>query len=713
MSSQSHLRLVVLHVLVISLMVTLAGRLWYLQILSGERYSRAAQQTRTQEVATPALRGTIYDASGRALATNRGDLVVTVSRSELAAQPDDGTAVLRRLARQLPGLSYAQIRQRIRLCSAGHDQPCWSGSPYQPIPVTDEVDRRTALTILEREAAFPGVSARVRPMRSYPRPQGVNAAHILGHLGPITEAELQARQGQEKQLTSAALVGKGGLEETYEKQLRGTPGTKTVTVDSQGRVTGTKSVSPSVPGNDLVTSIDADVQRVVEKAIRDALQDARAGGKPADAAAGVVMDVRSGRILGMASRPTFDPEAWVGGISQSKYERLTSEKAGNPLVSRAIQGQFPAGSTFKPFAAAGAVEAGFPLYGTYSCPSSYQVGSRSFRNYGGLSYGPVDLHRALVVSCDTVFYRLGHQLWQRQQKQQDSTEPIPHMAKQFGLGSSTGADLPSESEGRIPDPEWKRAYWKQRKDDYCEHARTGYPDVAEDNPARARYLTELAKSQCQAGFVWRPGDAVNLAIGQGDMLTTPLQLTRAYAAIANGGTVYSPRIGKAVLAPDGSVAERIDPPVVRRVPVDDRVLAYIRDALADVPRKGTAASAFAGFPLDKVPVAGKTGTAEARGEEDTAWFASFAPADEPQYAVVVMVSQGGLGSRAAAPAVRQIYEGMYGLGGGNPALPDGGPPSRLPEVSEPRASTSRSFPSAQDAGPAPANAAPAAAGGSP
>lgn len=682
MSTRSHLRLVVLHVLVISLMATLAGRLWYLQVLTGDRYARAAEETRTQKVVTPALRGGIYDSSGRPLVTNRSDLVVTVSRSELLRRPDDGEAVLRRLAGVLPALSYEEIRRRIRLCSATADQPCWSGSPYQPIPVTDEVSKRAAVAIMERRVAFAGVFARVRPVRSYPSPKGVNAAHVVGHLGPITEQELKARRAEGERLTAAALVGKGGLEAAYEKYLHGTPGIKTVTVDSRGRVTGTESVSPPTPGSHLITSIDADVQRIVEKAVRGALERARANGRPANAAAGVVMDVRTGRILAMSSLPTFDPSVWVGGISQDTYDRLTSEQAGNPLLSRVTQGQYPVGSTFKPFSMAAAVKAGFPLYGSYPCPSSYTVGSRTFHNYGRLSYGSIDLHRSLVVSCDTVYYRFGHLLWQRQQGKKDPTEPIPHTAKQFGFASETGIDLPGESDGRIPEPEWKREFWRETKDYYCKHAEIGYSDVAADNLGRARYLTQLAREQCQRGYVWRPGDAVNLAIGQGDMLATPLQLVRAYAAIANGGTVYSPRIGKAIIRPDGRVVKRITPPTVRQVPVSDKVLNYIRDALADVPRSGTAASAFAGFPLDEIPVAGKTGTAQARGEEDTAWFASFAPAGDPRYAVVVMVSQGGLGAAAAAPAVREIYEGIYGVGAGKPVFPDGGPPTRLPRVTD-------------------------------
>ncbi len=705
MGTRSHVRLLVLHVLVISLMATLVGRLWYLQVLEGDRLEAAAAEVRTRQVLLPALRGEIYDSAGRPLVGNRSKLVVSVDRSVLSRLPDDGKAVLRRLAEVLPQRSYGELSKRIRLCSSGGgssgggssgaDRPCWNGSPYRPIPVAQGVSKETALRIMEGGADFRGVTAKLAPVRSYPTPSGANAAHLLGHLAPISEEELKRRKNRMEgagHLTANARVGNGGLEEAYEKYLRGTPGVKTVAVDSRGRVTGTVRKTRPTPGSHLITSIDAEVQDATERAVREALRRARANGQPADAAAGVVMDVRTGRVLAMASVPTFDPSVWVGGVSQRQYERLTSEEAHQPLVNRATQGEYPVGSTFKPITLSAAVHAGFPLTGVYPCPPSYQVGPRSFDNYGHVGYGMISLHRSLVISCDTVYYRFAHLLWQRQRGKDDPTEPIPHMAKQYGLGSETGIDLPNESDGRVPDPEWKRAYWKDTKDYYCRHAENGYPKVAEEDPGRARYLTQLAKNQCQAGYVWLPGDAVNLAIGQGDMLATPLQLTRAYAAIANGGTLYSPRIGKAVVRPDGTVVQRFAPPVVGELPVDDRVIRYIRSALADVPRTGTAAGAFAGFPLGRVPVAGKTGTAQAHGEEDTAWFASFAPADDPRYAVVVMVSQGGLGAEAAAPAVRDIYEAIFGVGTGEQAkrakgakrakraLPPGGPPQQLPRV---------------------------------
>lgn len=682
MSTKSHVRLAVLYVLVISLVVTLFGRLWYLQILTGERYAHAAAENRTREVIVPAVRGQIYDDVGRPLVRNRAALVVSVDRSRLAKEPDGGKAVLHRLAKVLD-MPYKEIQEKIRICGRGVSQPCWQGSPYQPIPVTDKADTKVALQIMERHEDFPGVSAQVQGVRTYPTPDGANAAHILGYLGPITDEELKQRKGAEKLLSGTDLVGRGGLEATYEQYLRGTPGAKTVAVDSMGEVTGTVSQTAPTPGNSLVTSIDAKVQHDVEEAVADAVHRAQAEGKPSHAAAGVVLDVRTGHVVGMASYPSYDSSVWVNGISQKDYQKLRDS---NALVAQATQGRYSPGSTFKPISTAAAVEDGFPLHGIYPCPSSVQVGNRAFHNFESEALGPINFHEALVFSCDTVYYGIAYKMWQRDggtHPGKHPKDPITSMAKAFGLDEATGIDLPSESSSRVSGREWKKQYWKATKDYYCKHAKTGFPDVEKTDPARADYLKRLSEENCKGGYVWRPGDAANLSIGQGDTVVTPLALARAYAALANGGTVFEPRIGKAIVRPDGTLVKKIKAPKAGELPVDDETLSYIRDALADVTTQGTGAGAFAGFPQDEVRVAGKTGTAEAQGEEDTSWFASFGPVDHPRYAVVVMVANSGQGAHFAAPAVRAIWEGIYGLGGhGKAALPDGEPPKSLPRFAE-------------------------------
>jgi penicillin-binding protein 2 len=684
MGSRSHLRLMVLHVLVMSLLLSLGGRLWYLQVMNGAHYRRVAADNGIRDIVVPAPRGQILDDAGRPLVRNRTALVVSADRTTLVRQKDGGKAVLRRLAAVL-GTPYDQVAAKIRLCGPGIKRPCWTGSPYQPIPVDDHADPQKALQIRERQEDFPGISAQLQAVRDYPRTDGAGAAQALGYLQPITQEELNKRKGiKVTGYSGVDLIGRDGLEAVYDSDLRGSPGIRRVLVDSQGRVTGIASEQPAVSGGNLVTSIDAKIQGDVETALSHAMQAARQRGTPADSAASVVMDVRTGRVMALASYPTYDPSVWTGGISQNEYDSLLSKSKGQPLISRATQGQFAPGSTFKISSLPAAVKDGYSLYGIYPCPSSYMVGARAFSNFEGESGGDINLHRALVMSCDTIFYRFAYEEWQRDGAMhpvKNPKDPMMKMAKAYGFGSPTGIDLVGEAGGRIPSRAWKMAYWNATKESNCKHGKTGYPDVEKTDPARAAYLKTMAAENCVDGYVFRAGDAANFAVGQGDVLVTPLQLARAYAAVANGGTLWSPRIAKAVLAPNGTVARRIDPVKAGTLPIDPKILAYMRSALADVPKSGTAAGAFTGFPFDKLAVAGKTGTAEVFGKKDTSWFASYAPAKNPRYVVVAMVTQAGTGATTAAPAVREIWEGMYGLRNGvRAALPGGNVPDKLPTL---------------------------------
>ncbi|WP_245642470.1 penicillin-binding protein 2 [Nonomuraea candida] len=622
------------------------GRLWQVQILDGERYDRAAFADHVRHIAIPAVRGRILDDRGRPLARNRAAMTISVDRVELGRQPDRGRATLRALAALLDR-PYEELSRRMTPCGPRTGKPCWAGSPYEPIPVAEGVPARTATQIAERPEDFPGVSAAPEPVRDHPR--GELAAHVLGYLGPADEG--------------AGEVGRDGLEASYEADLRGEPGSREVVVDSAGQVLRTVREQPPAPGATLVTSIDADVQAVTERALERAVRKARGRGAPADSGAAVVLEARTGRVVAMASYPGYDPEVWTGGIEPDDYRRLTSGHD-RPLLSRAIQAQWPPASTWKVVSTAAATGAGYPLKGRYDCPGSYRVGDRSFRNFGGADLGVMDLHEALVQSCDTIYYRFAHQLWLK-----DHRDPMQRMARAFGFGAETGVDLPGEAAGRVPDRAWKKAYWEETRQRTCEEAREGYPETARTDPGRAAYLKAIAAENCARGYAWTAGDAANFSIGQGDVLATPLQLARAYAALANGGTLFSPRVGKEVRGPDGRLVRSVVPPVTGRLPVPGKTLSYIRDALAEVPKSGTAAGAFAGFPLGKLAVAGKTGTAEAYGEKDTSWFASFAPADDPRHVVVAVISQGGSGGEAAAPAVREIWSGMYGLEGRTAALP--------------------------------------------
>jgi penicillin-binding protein 2 len=684
-------RLLILQLVVLALMATLFVRLWQLQVPGGDRYERAASQNRVREVVTPAVRGLLLDDIGRLLVRNRSQVVISVSRTELERQPDRGTAVLGRLA-VLLNRRFDDLRRQIRPCGKGVSAPCWNGSPYQPVPVVTDAPVSTALQILERRDVFPGVSADFVAAREYPSPEGANAAHLLGYLQPANDQEMKAQQARgmlDPRLQRADLVGRAGLEKQYDMALRGVPGVERVAVDHRGRVTGVVGETPSRPGNHIVTTIDAKVQAVAEEQLREAIKrartvpDFRGRRYRADSGAVVVLDVNTGAVVAMASHPTYDPSVWVGGISDDAYRELTSGKAGIPLLSRAFQGGGPPGSTFKVISTAAAGESGYSLHASYPCPSSFTVGNRSFKNFESQAYGAITLRRAIEVSCDTVFYRIAYSMWRRDGGNDPDAkpkDPMQAMARAFGLGRPTGIDLPGESPGRIADRAYKQRYWAATKKESCRRAESGYPELQETDPLRARYLKLLARENCLEGNRFRAGDAVNFAIGQGDTIVTPLQLANVYAAIANGGTLWKPYVAKAELTSQGRLVRKVKPVRLGRLPVSRRVLEYLQDSLEAVSRNGTAAGVFRGFPLNEYTVGSKTGTAEAFGKQPSSWFASYAgKGGRPQYAIVMTVSQGGTGSGTSGPSVRKIYEAIFGIG--QPAaLPGGRPPSRLPVV---------------------------------
>ncbi len=694
MSARSRLRLVVLQVLVLALLATLGGRLWYVQVLAADRYQQAAADNRIREVAIPAARGLILDDRGRALARNGTSMVVSVDRTTLLRQPDGGERVLRRLARVLDR-PLRELRGRTSLCGSPEapDPPsCWNGSPYQSIPVTDDVGTDTVLRILERREDFPGVTAEVKAARHYPKPLGANAAHVLGYLGAVTEAEL------DEGLPRGDLAGRAGLESRYDAELRGRPGVRRLAVDHQGRVTGTVGERPPVTGHSLVTSLDAKVQAVAERELRAAIQRARTEGDVnkdgkryrADSGAVVVLDVRTGRVVAMASWPAYDPNVWVGGISTKDYRGIMSAERNVPVISRAFQGEFAPASTFKVVTLPAAVRAGYSVDANYPCPSTYQIGNSRKANYESQGFGTISMEQAIEVSCDTVFYKFAYETWLRMGGAKAGVrarDPFHRMASGFGLGRPTGVDLPGERAGRIPDRRWKRAYWQQTRRYHCAQARTGYPDVERSDPERARYLTRLSRENCADGYVYRGGDAANFAIGQGDVLVTPLQMAVVYSAIANGGTLWRPSLAKVLISPSGRVVKRFAPRRAGRAPLDAHTLAFLQRALTEVTREGTGRGPFerAGFPLDRIPVASKTGTAEVYGKQTTSWFASYAPADAPRYAVVMMVSQGGTGSGVSGPSVAAIYKELFGVEGTEVdprrgAIPGVDPPSSLPVI---------------------------------
>ncbi|MEV6499240.1 penicillin-binding protein 2 [Streptomyces prunicolor] len=650
------IRLVVIQILVLSLLGTLGGRLWYLQIREGAAYQKEASGNHVQQVVEPAVRGSILDARGVPLADNETRLVVSASRTDLLKQADDGKAVLTKLSGVL-GLKPADVIQKVRLCDAKTPQPCWNGSPYQPIPITDEATAKQALQIRERAEDFPGITAEPEAVRRYAAPGDANAAQVLGYLSPVTDDEITQAKDSDSPYLRSDQVGRSGLEREYDKELRGKAGVTRYEVDNLGRVIGKAKSDAAEPGSNLVTSIDARVQRVAEYQLDKAMKTARTQfdkitgeNYKADSGAVVVMEAKTGRIVAMASAPTYDPNVWVGGISAKDYKQLTGKNSDYPLLNRAIQGQSAPGSTFKVVSTAAAVEAGYKWDGGYPCTSSYSVGGQVFKNFEGENFGPISLGRALEVSCDTVFYGLADSQWKKDgginPKKGEPKDYFYKAAHQFGLGKTTGVDLPNEVTGRIPDRKWKQETWEANKAYWCKTGKKG-----------GTYVQQIAYENCLEGNKMREGDSINYSIGQGDTLVTPIQEAMIYGALANGGTEYVPTIGKAIVSADGKTVTEIKPKVKAKLPISAATHKGIDKALAGVVTSGTAAWKFQGWPQDKIELHAKTGTAEVYGKQTTSWFATYTK----DYTVVMTIAQAGTGSGASGEAVRNIYNAMYGV----------------------------------------------------
>jgi penicillin-binding protein 2 len=689
-SQRSRLRLVVVQALVFSLFATLFVRLYYLQVIGGESYQAKAADQSVRDIVVQPQRGLIVDNQGRPLVANRTSWVISIDRTLLDKLPEDQRDELVRRVALAVEEKAEEVRKRLVTCGdpGSVRDVCWNGSPYQPVPVAIDVPKTTALRILEQPEDYPSVIAEQQSVRAYPRPFGINLAHVLGYLSPITEDEYDlARERDDQSLNGASVVGRAGVEKQYDAWLRGLPGYRRVAVDSMGRVLGDDSMVESTPGDTLVTSIDAKVQGVVERELARSIRTQRAtldkvtGRRfAADAGAAVVLDARTGRVVAMASQPTYDPEVWVGGISSKELQRLYSEKAGTPLLSRATQGQFAPGSTWKPFMTAGALQNGYSMDTTLPCSSSFMVGNRPFKNYESGAYGNIGFAKALEVSCNTFFYRIGYNFWQKFGSDVDDVnarDPLVEEAKKWGFGERTGIDLPGEAPGRIADRAWKRAYYESQKDYYCGIAEKPQTKGTSD------FVYKFAREFCIEGYAYRAGDAVNFAIGQGDTIVTPLQLARGYAAIANGGTLWVPSVATAVVSPDGRVLRKMRPRKAGSVGVAKRYIDYIDNALEGVSRVGTMAWKLGGFPLDDVTIHAKTGSAEVYGKQSTGWVASYTE----DYVVVMMISQGGTGSGSTGDSIRTIWETLYGVDGevvrpARAAIPGTRLPDRLPTFVE-------------------------------
>ncbi len=671
-------RLVSVALIVVGLLGVLGARLYYLQIRDKASYVALASQDLTREIVQPSVRGQILDDTGQVMVGRKAALVVAVNMSTLGQQADGGVAELARLAKML-GISDKTIRERVRICTAGVQQPCWQGSPYQPIPVAQNVSQRLALQLLENKGAFPGVSANIQAVTDYSQLLATDAAGVVGYLQPITTQELTALNEPVTGFTGDDLVGQAGLEAEYERQLRGTTGVEEVAVNAAGQVTSTiKDVKPAA-GDDLVTSINGPLQIATENILANSVQQAHVANPGATSGAAVVMTT-TGQVVAMASYPTYNPSVWSNGLSEKEFKRLFGTGDGEPILERATQGEYPPGSTWKVTTLTAGIRFGDSLYGSYDCPAAVKAAGRTFQNDSG-NQGQMSLHQALVVSCDTVFYNMGYQIWKADDRKADvvTSPKAPVQLEQkielkWGFGKDTGIDLPQESAGTVPTREWLYYFWKDNAhtgQNWCKYGR-----------ANGSYVQQIEYDDCRFGNIWEPGQAIIASIGQGYVNVTPLQLARAYAALANGGTLYSPRIGAELVSPNGKVVEKITPPVVGHLPASKTTLAYIRSALQGVVTSGTAAGTFHGFPLNQVCVAGKTGTAQVFGKNSTSVFASFAPCNHPKYVVVMMIPDSGFGADVSGPGVRQIWDALYGLQGHKAALPGGKLPA-LPHITAP------------------------------
>ncbi len=621
---------------VVCLLGVLLGRLVQLQLVQGTELGQVPPPVSTREVLTPALRGSILAADGSLLVDNSSTAVVTVEPEVLLESPDEGRALVEQVAAEL-GLPVDQVWGRTRLCGTA-DAPavpsCFSGSPYAPIPLAYDVDPARAIALTERPEELPGVAVQSLPVRAYPS-QEVNAAHLLGYLGRPTQAEVSGGKA-----VAESLLGRAGLEQAYDTQLRGTDGVTTVTVDPRGVVTGRLEQADPVSGSDLVTHIDPVVQAEVEDVLAATVGFARLRDRPADSAAAVVLDVRTGGVVAAASWPTYDPAVWSQGISQAEFDRLTDPEQGEPLLNRAVSETFPPASTFKVVSLPAALATGVDPDGRFSCPAAVSIGGRRFTNFESRAHGSLDLREVMEVSCDTVFYRWAYQEWLDLgglDQESDTADEFVTTAQSYGLGQRTGIDLPGEAPGLVPGREWKRSYWQATRDEACARAETGYPE--ERDRERRTFLEQLAKENCVDGWQYRPGDAVNLSIGQGDVAVTPVQMAVAYAAVANGGTLWEPHVAAELRGRSGEVVDVVEPVQTGTIDVSEESLEIVQDGLAGVNVDGTGAPAFRGW-APGYDVAGKTGSAESFGRRSTAWYASYGPVQDPRYAVVVVVGAG-------------------------------------------------------------------------
>lgn len=643
-----------------SLFGALFARLYYLQVMEAPQFQLQAQQNKTRTITEEAPRGRILDRSGKVLVDNRTSLVVKMDRPAFNVLAEAQAEALKlKIATTIT--DFGVPTKVADVDEAINDNQF---DILQPVPVAIDVPEALMVYIAERSEEFPSITVVRSSVRSYP--EGPIAAHLIGTVGPINETEYEAKQGTKDEPKENAKpyqpnseIGKEGVEAAYEAQLRGTPGQRVIEVDADGDPVRTVSYTAPVPGNDVQLTLDLDLQRTTEQALVETLDRQRGTWQTvfegnrrfrmqaaAPAGSAVVVDPASGAVRAMASYPTYDPSEFVNGISTSRYYALRDDPV-RPLLNRAVQGLYAPGSTFKPFTGYTAMRSGLvaPSDTVYD-DGIYERANdeKTWANAEEARHGNVNLSSALTVSSDFYFYRLGDLFWLREGtgEGQLGSNAQQDGYREFGFGSLTGVPIPGERAGVVPDRTWKENLFNAMS--------------AEDQKYGTPY--------------WQPGDNISMAIGQGNLLVTPLQLANAYATLANGGTVYEPQVVWRVLAPPTSttepqgVVEEVSPVVVRHIALTSEYIEAVTSGLEGVVAsrspKGTAVDVFDGFDLSMYPVAGKTGTAQVQGKVDSSWFAAFAPVGNPQYAAAAILEESGNGSSGGAPVVRRIYEQTSG-----------------------------------------------------
>jgi penicillin-binding protein 2 len=595
------LRVSILGGIAVAIFAVLFLRLWYVQILSGDKYRTEANDNRIREIRVQAPRGDILDRNGKILVANQTQLAVQVSPEDLPAPGPERSRELHRLA-DVTGMTTKEVRRTLR---DGNRATVAGG----PVILKKGLGVDKVYYLRENQSSFPGVSVERVFTREYK--DGTLAAHLFGNVGEVTAEQL--KEPRYAGLQQGDQVGQAGVEYEYDRYLRGKPGTDRIQVDALGRPTDQLRSRPAQVGDDVRLTIDSGLQATGEGALQSF-------GLPG---AFVAMNANDGEILGMGSAPSFDPSIFTHPITQREYHALTSRTTDAPLANRAIQGLYPTGSTFKPITATAALEDHLIGANTiFNDTGSLKLDNNlTVHNAGKVVNGPIDMSDALKVSSDVYFYSLGLRA-----KASKGHGMIQDWARKYGLGERTGIDLPSEVDGLIPDPAWRNRLYRE-------------------------HLTDRP---------WTAGDNVNLAVGQGDLEADPLQMAVAYAALGNGGTVVAPHIGDDVETSTGKVLQEIQPAPRRHIKIAPSVRNTIMTGItrAAMEPGGTSYPVFGNFPFE---VAGKTGTAQRPNQPDQSWYIVLAPAKHPQIVVAVTIERGGFGVDTAAPVAARILEHYFKL----------------------------------------------------